>query len=86
MSSSTKDVVARSRHSLKLFDDSRRGVLGQLAYFHNEIEPAHRRKFLWPIPWPWAMDLGIYKYDGLPISTTHMVTFVIWLRAAQAVH
>jgi hypothetical protein len=77
MSNSAKEVVARSRHSLKLFDDTNRGLPGQLAFFRNEIEPAHRRAFLRPIPWPWAKDLGVYSYDGVPISTTHVATFVI---------
>jgi len=77
MSKSAKDVVARSRHSLKLFDDTKRGLAGQLAYFRDEIEPAHRRNFLRPIPWPWARDLGVYSYEGTPISTTHVATFVI---------
>jgi hypothetical protein len=77
VSNTAKEVVARSRHSLKLFDDTKRGLPGQLAYFRNDIEPAHRRVFLRPIPWPWAKDLGIYSYDGIPISTTHVATFAI---------
>lgn len=77
MSNSAKEVVARSRHSLKLFDDTKLGLPGQLAYFRNDIEPAHRRAFLRPIPWPWATDLGVYNYDEIPISTTHVATFVI---------
>ncbi len=77
MSASAKDVVARSRHSLKLFDDTHRGLPGQLAYFRNEIEPASRERFLQPISWPWATDLGIYSYQDSPISTTHVVTFVL---------
>ncbi len=77
LSSPTREIVARSRHSLKLFDDTKRGLPGQLAYFSAEIDPAHRRRFLRPIPWPWARDLGVYSYDGSAISTTHVATFVI---------
>jgi len=85
MSASAKDVVARSRHSLKLFDDTARGIAGQVAYFRDQIESAHRTRFLRPIPWPWAKDLGIYIYDGLPVSTTHVVTFVIGLQPRRIV-
>lgn len=50
--------------------------MGQVAFFRDVIEPAHRRRFLPPIPWPWAKDLGIYKYDHRPISNTHVASFL----------
>jgi len=72
----TERVMARSRHALKLFDDTKRDLEGQVAFFRDEIEPAHRRRFLRPIPWPWAKDLGIYKYEDRPISNTHVASFL----------
>ena len=47
LSSGVQQIVARSRHSLKLFEDTKRGVDGQLAYFRDVLMPAHRDRFLW---------------------------------------
>ncbi|WP_325381130.1 hypothetical protein [Edaphobacter sp.] len=41
LSNDVKSIVARSRHSLKLFEDTHRGIDGQLAYFRDEVLPAH---------------------------------------------
>ncbi len=79
LSSDAESIVARSRHSLKLFEDNRRGIDGQLAYFREEISTAHSEKFL-NNTWLKAArfletDLGLYSYDGRIISTTHAATF-----------
>lgn len=76
-----QSVTARSRHSLKFFDDTRRGIDGQLAYFENEIFPAHTQRFLgntWlPFARRWETDLGFYRYAGRLVSTTHVATFAM---------
>jgi hypothetical protein len=46
LSSEAESIVKRSRHSLKLFEDTKRGVEGQLAYFRDEILSAHSERFL----------------------------------------
>ena len=76
-----KQVVARSRHSLKFFEDTKRGITGQLNYFETEIIPAHKEEFLGNI-WlrfarHWETDLGLYRYSGRIISTTHSATFAL---------
>ncbi len=79
LSADAEAIVARSRHSLKLFEDNRRGIEGQLTYFRDEISPAHTDRFL-NNTWLKAArfletDLGLYSYDGRIISTTHAATF-----------
>jgi hypothetical protein len=71
--------VARSRHSLKLFEDTKRGVNGQLAYFRDVLMPAHRGRFLGSVRFKvfrfLETDLGLYRYNGRLISTTHAANF-----------
>lgn len=79
----TSDVMARSRHSLKLFEDTRRGIEGQLQYFGRTIIPSHERNFIGGVRVPFlrvlARDLGIYYYDGRAIASTHSASFVVGL-------
>ena len=79
LSSDVEAIVARSRHSLKLFEDTHRGVAGQLAYFRDELLPAHSRRFLgntWlPLARPLEKDLGLFSYAGKLIATTHGTNF-----------
>ncbi len=79
LSGDVEAIVARSRHSLKLFEDTHRGVAGQLAYFRDELLPAHRRRFLgntWlPLARPFEKDLGLFSYAGKLIATTHGTNF-----------
>jgi hypothetical protein len=81
LSTDAAKVIARSRHSLKLFEDTKRGVNGQLAYFRDEIIPSHREMFIDRIRLPFlrflGKDLGIYSYDGVPVSSTHAATFAL---------
>ncbi|MGB8096644.1 MAG: hypothetical protein WCF17_05770 [Terracidiphilus sp.] len=81
LSAAAAKVVARSRHSLKLFEDTKRRVNGQLIYFRDEIIPAHRAMFIDRIRFPFLKflgnDLGIYSYDGVPVSSTHAATFAL---------
>lgn len=77
------DIVKRGRHSLKLFEDTGShsgfgGIDGQLAYFRDEIVPAHRAHFIDRVPrmFRWlATDLGLFTYDGKIITTSHTATF-----------
>src|ERR1700733_9924461 len=68
LSADATTVIARSRHTLKLFEDTHRGVDGQLAYFRDKIIPAFRAMFIDGIRIPFlrfaGKDLGIPKYDG----------------------
>lgn len=34
-------ISARSRHSMKLFEDTKRGIEGQISYFRDEVFTAH---------------------------------------------
>lgn len=87
LSSDVKSIVARSRHSLKLFEDTHRSVAGQLAYFHDEVLPVHTRHFLgntWlPIVRPLEKDLGLFSYDGRLITTSHGATFHMGLEPSH---
>lgn len=81
LSDGASAVIARSRHSLKLFEDTRRGLDGQLTYFRDEIIGVHKARFLGKT-WFWPArlletDLGLYLYDGIPISSTHAATFAL---------
>lgn len=79
LTSGVQQIVARSRHSLKLFEDTKRGVDGQLAYFRDVLVPAHRGRFLGNVRFKvfrfLETDLGLYRYDGRLISTTHAANF-----------
>ncbi|MFD9593039.1 hypothetical protein ACFWA9_09815 [Kitasatospora sp. NPDC059973] len=75
LSATASSIVARSRHSLKLFEDSGRGgIHGLLSYFHNEAFPAHFSKFRGKHSLSLARlfghDLGISYFDGKLISTS----------------
>lgn len=75
------DIVARSRHSTKLFDDNKQGVDGVIEYFVSRVGAAHTRRFTgntWlRIARRFETDLGLYIYNGRTVSTTHGVTFAI---------
>jgi len=79
LSSGVQQIVARSRHSLKLFEDTKRGVDGQLTYFRDVLMPAHRGRFLGNVRFKMfrflETDLGLYRYNGRLISTTHAANF-----------
>jgi hypothetical protein len=79
LSSHVKAIVARSRHSLKLFEDTHRGIDGQIAFFRDEILPAHAQYFLGNTWFPPARfletDLGLFSYDGRLVTTSHAATF-----------
>ncbi|MEY9777240.1 hypothetical protein [Arthrobacter sp. MW3 TE3886] len=78
-----QSVTARSRHSLKFFEDTLRGIEGQISYFEDEIFPAHAQRFYgntWlPLARRWEKDLGFYRYAGRLVSTTHAATFGLGL-------
>lgn len=78
-----QSVTARSRHSLKFFEDTHRGIEGQISYFEDEIFPAHAQRFYgntWlPIARRWETDLGFCRYAGRLVSTTHAATFGLGL-------
>ncbi|MGH3564889.1 MAG: hypothetical protein ACRDRH_02410 [Pseudonocardia sp.] len=74
-----REVIKRSRHSLKLFEDTQRSVDDQLAYFDDILIPAHRDRFLgntWFRPARrFETDLGLYKWGKRScIGTTHGIS------------
>ncbi|MEV7592576.1 hypothetical protein AB0O42_20105 [Streptomyces sp. NPDC089922] len=75
------DVVAiatRSRHSLKLFEDTKRGIDGQLSYFRERVIASHSERFLGGMPSLirfLGTDLGLGGYAGRIIMTSHSATF-----------
>lgn len=46
LSSDARTIIARSRHSLKFFEDTQRGLAGQVAYFRDEIIDTRKARFL----------------------------------------
>lgn len=75
-------AIARSRHSLKLFEDTKRNIEGQLDYFADILIPAHHERFIGTklsLRRLLGNDLGIYYYDGSPVSSTHCATFTLGL-------
>lgn len=85
LSSDVRSIVARSRHSLKLFENTHRGIDGQLTFFREEILSAHSDHFLgrtWlPLLRFMEKDLGIYTYASRLITTTHGATFHVGVDA-----
>jgi hypothetical protein len=81
MSPAAEQTVARSRHSLKLFEDTTRGIQGQLQYFSSVIVAAHQARFSgsrwFPLARLWSTDLGLFLYEGDPISSTHCAAFTL---------
>ncbi|MEV6013852.1 hypothetical protein AB0M29_44910 [Streptomyces sp. NPDC051976] len=79
LSPEAEEIIARSRHSLKLFEDTHRWIAGQIDYFNDKILPVHSSYFLGNTWLPFARfletDLGIFGYDGRIISTTHSAAF-----------
>jgi hypothetical protein len=79
LSNAAQDMRRQSRHSLKLFDDTNRGVEGQIQHLRDVIIPAHRSHFRGqsdgPSYRPGNLDLSLVTYQGLPISSSHAGNF-----------
>jgi hypothetical protein len=83
------DIIERSRHTVKLFDDTHNqfgrvsGVTSQLA----GITQAHRDVFLDNTWFPPARvletDLAVYRYRGRLVLTTHATAFHLGLPLAE---
>jgi hypothetical protein len=75
----SEEELARSRHSTKLFDDTKKGIEGVVDYFENEIATAHTGAFLGNTKFRFLRwletDLGLYTYDRKVVGTTHGATF-----------
>ncbi|MER7048831.1 hypothetical protein [Streptomyces jumonjinensis] len=74
----TTTVSARSRHSLKLFEDNKRGIEGQISYFRDEIFAAHSDVFLdgaRPLALFARGDLSLHGYSGRLVTTSHAAMF-----------
>ena len=67
--------IERSRHTVKLFDDKKKGIAGVTGMLEDEVIPGHSKEFLgntWlPLARPLECDLGIFTYNGRIIGTTH---------------
>ncbi|KAB1150717.1 hypothetical protein F7R91_01690 [Streptomyces luteolifulvus] len=72
-------VSARARHSLKLFEDTQRGIEGQLEFFKKDILDKHSAHFLGNTWFPparrWEKDLGLFTYGGTLLATSHSAAF-----------
>lgn len=82
LSQDVKEIVERSRHTLKLFEDHHRWIPGQIAYFRDAILAAHASYFLGPLPAGFGNDLGIFSYDQKPILTSHSSAFNLGIEPA----
>ncbi|MFC9082711.1 hypothetical protein ACFTY7_38070 [Streptomyces sp. NPDC057062] len=73
------EVCARSRNSLKLFEDNRRWVNGQLEFYRNEIIGTHSDYFLGNTWFRLArfleVDLSLFTYNDILVSTNHSAAF-----------
>lgn len=72
------DALARSRHSIKLYEDSKRSV-DEIAEYFEGIVSTHRQYFM-ALPrfaWArrWVTDLGLFRYHGAVIGTTHVYNY-----------
>ncbi|BFO19940.1 hypothetical protein SHKM778_63280 [Streptomyces sp. KM77-8] len=83
-SADAAEVSARARHSLKLFEDNRRGIDGQLEFFKNDILAKHSVRFLgntWlPFARRWENDLGLFTYGGILVTTSHAAAFHLGIK------
>jgi hypothetical protein len=82
LSQDVTEIVARSRNALKLFEDRKpkdKSISKNIDYFRQVIIPAHTERFLGNTWFPPARfletDLGLYRYGGRLVSTTHAATF-----------
>lgn len=86
LSQDAQQVLTRSRHSLKFFEDTKRGLDGVRSAFGDEIIPAHRDYFVGLLRFKWleplSKDLGIFRYGDRVLSTTHAATFGLGLEAS----
>ncbi|MBK6015140.1 hypothetical protein [Streptomyces sp. MBT53] len=87
LSPKAKGIVARSRHSLKLFEDRKRGISGQLAYYDDVLLPAHRSRFRgkwWFSPARiFGNDLGFSLYGRRVVGSTVTTTFHMGAEASD---
>lgn len=76
-----RKIVKRSRHTLKLFDDTARGLDGQVAWYRDEVIDPFKKRFIERIKIPFlrrfGWDLGIFLYDGVPVGNTHAAAFLL---------
>lgn len=76
-------TIAQSRHSIKLFDDNKRGLAGVTGVIEDEIIPAHAKEFLGNTWFPLARwlesDLGLFMYRKRLIATTHSIQYNLGL-------
>jgi hypothetical protein len=83
LEASIEALLTASRHSVKLFEDTHRGISGQCQVMHDEIIPSHKDYFLGNTWFPPARfletDLGFYLLDQSPFSSTHAYTYLVGL-------
>lgn len=80
-SAEAAEVCARSRNSLKLFEDNQRWVAGQLDFYRSEIIGTHSEYFLGNTWLRLArfleVDLSLFTYNGIIVTTSHSAAFHI---------
>jgi hypothetical protein len=67
------NIIEKSRHRIKLFDDTSLGIDGVSKHLSDDILKAHDRRFL-PARL-WKGDLSISMYDDNEIGTSHVRLF-----------
>ncbi|MYQ44085.1 hypothetical protein GTW40_03235, partial [Streptomyces sp. SID4985] len=84
-SAEAAEVCARSRNSLKLFEDNQRWVTGQLDFYRKEIIGTHSDHFLGNTWLRLArfleVDLALFTYNGIIFSTNHSAAFHIGIKS-----
>lgn len=87
MSVPASELSSRARNGLKFFDDSRRSVEEQLAYFRSSIVSVQQTRFLnrarFKFLRTYERDLGLYSYGGRIIATTHGVALTFGIDDIQ---
>lgn len=80
-------AIAQARHSVKSFDDNKRGLAGVTGIIEDEIIPTHSREFLSNTWLKWARhlesDLGLFTYQGRLIATTHSIQYNLGFSVAE---
>jgi hypothetical protein len=86
-SQDAEQICARARHSLKLFEDTHRGITGQMKYLKDDIVAPHSSYFIgssWLRPAHYfGNDLGIFRYGGKVVGSTHAAAFHVGVESSR---
>ncbi len=81
------DLIARSRHSLKFFDQPKKTVSELLDYFDREIRQPQTEEFTGNARFAWARrfetDLGLYFFRKTLVTNTHAAALALGLSSGE---